>query len=111
RMSVILKTIIAILLLFSITACSTMGRSSDELKAVFAMRAEAEVLYQPGDFGAALVVYQALSQQVPEHTHTWFRIGNCQAQLGNHAAAVEAYQATLALDRQFTRAWLNLAYV
>src|SRR5690606_3183289 len=104
-------TLLLTSLLLSITACSTVGRSSEELKAVFALRAEAEVLYQQGDYRAALVAYQTLSQQVPEHTHTWFRMGNCQAQLGNYSAATEAYQSALTLNPQYSRAWLNLAYV
>lgn len=78
---------------------------------MFTLRADAEVLYQQGDYRAALAVYRTLSQQVPEHTHTWFRLGNCEAQLGDYTAATEAYQRALALDPQYSRAWLNLAYV
>lgn len=104
-----IKTLVTLSLVLILSAC--VSPQGGGLKELFALRSEAETLYQQGDYAAALEVYRELTQRVPEHTYSWFRLGNCHAQLSDHTAAVSAYQTVLAQDPTFSRAWLNLAYV
>ncbi len=103
--------VVAIFCLMAMLSGCAVNQGTDDLKELFALRGEAEVLYQRGDYRAALAHYQELTIRVPDHTHSWFRLGNCYARLGENAAAVTAYQTALAHDPTFSRAWLNLAYV
>lgn len=103
--------VVAVFCLAVLLAGCAVNQSSDDLKEIFDLRGEAETLYQRGDYGAALTLYRELTARVPDHTHSWFRLGNCHARLGDHAAAIHAYQTALAQDPSFSRAWLNLAYV
>lgn len=105
------RLLVPTLLLALLAGCAGLSGSKVPLQEVFALRNEAENLYQRGDYRAALAVYQTLSERVPEHTYTWFRMGNCHARLDNYEAAIDAYQRALTLDPEYSRAWLNLAYV
>lgn len=89
-------------------ACSTQQQSAE---VVFASQERAERLYQQGDYSQALTEYRKVLDALPEHTHSWLRLGNCLAQLGRYPEAVSAYEQALLLQPDFSSAWINLSYV
>ncbi|UTF59448.1 tetratricopeptide repeat protein [Gilvimarinus sp. DA14] len=97
-----------IALLIGLCACTTQQQSAE---AVFASQERAERYYQQGNYNQALTEYRSVLDALPEHTHSWLRMGNCFAQLGRYPEAVSAYEQALLLQPDFASAWINLSYV
>lgn len=76
-----------------------------------ALHDRAEALYKERDYTGALPLFQQLSREFPGEPEFHLRIGNSYAFSGNFDRAIAAYEAALAADPQFSRAWYNLAYV
>ena len=71
---------------------------------------QADQLYANGQFEQARPAFKKLTEQYPRNAYFWFRLGNCEAQLGQYPQAIEALQYAIALDPSDGRFSYNLAF-
>ncbi len=72
---------------------------------------QAAQVYNAGRWEDALQRYIRLAERMPTNAEILFRLGNTQARLGRLDEAAVNYQALLARQPDFTKAWHNLAIV
>ncbi len=71
---------------------------------------QADQFYATGQFEQARTAFKKLAEQYPRNAYFWFRLGNCEAQLGQYPQAIEALQYAIALDPSDARFSYNLAF-
>jgi len=76
---------------------------------VFELSAKADRAYRESRWIDAARQYQKLTNQVPEDSYAWFRLGNTYAQQGAFAQAIHAYEASLARNSEQPKPWFNLS--
>ena len=59
--------------------------------------APADSLFARGDYAAAAVAYRKIVDEQPSSGRAWMRLGFARAQLGDHAAAADAFEHAVAL--------------
>jgi len=80
------------------------GTASDALRAAVALE-------DAGKYADAATAYRAILSQHPESLLAWTNLGNTETQLGNRAAAEEAFRKALAIDATSRDALNNLAWL
>jgi TolA-binding protein len=80
------------------------GNSSDALRAAVALE-------DSGKYADAANAYRAILVQHPESLLAWTNLGNAEMQIGNRAAAEEAFRKALAIDATSRDALNNLAWL
>ena len=64
---------------------------------------------QAEDYPAAVEAYRMVVDKAPDDAGTWNNLGNAEAAVGNHAAAVDCLRRAAALDPQAPPTRINLA--
>ena len=80
------------------------GGASDALRAAVALE-------DAGKYADAAAAYRQILTQHPESLLAWTNLGNAESQLGNRAAAEEAFRKALAIDATSRDALNNLAWL
>jgi len=80
------------------------GNTSDALRAAVALE-------DAGKYADAAAAYRSILAQHPESLLAWTNLGNAETQLGNRAAAEEAFRKALAVDGTSRDALNNLAWL
>ncbi|MEA2337779.1 MAG: hypothetical protein QOE82_1786, partial [Thermoanaerobaculia bacterium] len=80
------------------------GNTSDALRAAVALE-------DAGKYADAATAYRAILAQHPDSLLAWTNLGNTETQLGNRAAAEEAFRKALAVDTTSRDALNNLAWL
>ena len=80
------------------------GTTSDALRAAVALE-------DAGKYADAATAYRTILAQHPESLLAWTNLGNAENQLGNRAAAEEAFRKALAIDATSRDALNNLAWL
>jgi len=80
------------------------GNTSDALRAAVALE-------DAGKYADAAAAYRTILAQHPESLLAWTNLGNAETQLGNRAAAEEAFRKALAVDGTSRDALNNLAWL
>lgn len=92
-----------------LTACATAPKNN--LKTIFAERAQAEAFYLAGDFERAVPAYKELIKLAPNLAEAWLRLGNSYSRLGDYSNAIASYEGALSKNPSYVKAWYNLSYV
>src|SRR5690606_30434716 len=82
-----------------------------DARQAFVLHEQAEMLYQQGEYQAALPLFQQLAHRFPRDAEFQLRIGNCYAFDSRYEQAVDAYEVAVTIDPHHSRAWYNLSYV
>lgn len=69
----------------------------------------ANSLYDQGQYRQAQAILSGLTQAHPGQAYFWFRLGNCETQLGHYSAAITAFEQALRIDPNNGRVSYNLA--
>jgi tetratricopeptide (TPR) repeat protein len=80
------------------------GTTSDALRAAVALE-------DSGKYADAAAAYRTILAEHPESLLAWTNLGNAETQLGNRAAAEEAFRKALAVDATSRDALNNLAWL
>jgi len=80
------------------------GTTSDALRAAVALE-------DAGKYADAATAYRTILAQHPDSLLAWTNLGNAETQLGNRAAAEEAFRKALAIDATSRDALNNLAWL
>jgi tetratricopeptide (TPR) repeat protein len=80
------------------------GTTSDALRAAVALE-------DAGKYADAASAYRTILAQHPESLLAWTNLGNAETQLGNRAAAEEAFRKALTIDATSRDALNNLAWL
>ena len=67
--------------------------------------------YSLKEYEKALTLYRQINRSFPKDTHVLFRMGNIYAHNAKPKYAIEAYEASLKLDKNLTKSWYNLGVV
>ena len=86
------------------------GAPAERTQAPLNAANQADQLYANGQFDQARPAFKKLAEQYPRNAYFWFRLGNCEAQLGQYPQAIEALQYAIALDPTDGRFLYNLAF-
>ena len=114
------KTIIQIgllLLVLGLSACSNSGMKSERIGAgptsvsgTLAPRITAAYkAYDEGRLSTAETLLLKYTNEHPEFTDAWFKLGNIYYRTGQYPAAITAYENVLQQDNKHSKAWYNLA--
>jgi len=116
----ILKVTTLLILLTSLTACSTipsltsgLGSKKGTPKNVSSSYAPglaaAYKAYEEGRLSAAETLFIQYTNQHPNYSEAWFKLGNIYYRTGQYAAAITAYNNVVQQNPQHGKAWYNLA--
>lgn len=107
-----MNKILALLLLLTISGCSNLADKSSyneqQLDSLLSLQQAADAAYRAQDWPLAIQQYQALLEQYPGHSNSWYRMGNSYSELGKLEQAMAAYEQSIHHDLKNTRAWHNL---
>jgi len=73
--------------------------------------AYAHTLKATGEYEAALVEYQKVTNGDPQNIEAWYEAGNVMARLKRYNEALTHYDIVLNLEPQYIKAWYNLGNV
>ena len=83
---------IAVLVMVTVLPSSAASQSTDDLIA------QADSLYQSGNYQEAIAIYNSVLELEPDNVYVLYAKGNCLYQLKEYNAAVEYYSQALNLD-------------
>lgn len=96
-------------LLVGVLVSVSLGGCAGSRHRVFELVKDADKAYEQGYWPKAEQGYRAVIDKAPDDAYAWFRLGNVQLQQGRHTGAIEAYQAVLAREPAWTKAYYNLS--
>ncbi len=70
---------------------------------------QADALYAQAQYGKAQAAFKGLVQAHPGNAYFWFRLGNCETQLGRYPEAISAFEHARGIDPWDGRFIYNLA--
>jgi len=109
-----LKVVAGLLLTVLMAGCGTAPltkTSTQRLNYVLTTQQRADEAYRAGDMAHATVLYQQLTEMIPQEADYWYMLGNTYVRTQQPDPAVQAYQQAIARNPNHTRAWHNLGIV
>lgn len=112
-----LKITTLLMLLISLTACSTMnnglgskkGLPKDVSSSYAPGLASAYKAYEEGRLSAAETLFIQYTNKHPNYSEAWFKLGNIYYRTGQYAAAITSYGNVVQQKPQHGKAWYNMA--
>jgi Flp pilus assembly protein TadD len=107
----------AILWLFLVVSAGCTGELPVRLPAGAAggdpaqMRIDADTAYENEDWARAAGLLAQLTRRDAEDAESWFRLGNCEANLNEPARAIRAYGEALKRNPHSAKVWHNMGMV
>jgi tetratricopeptide (TPR) repeat protein len=113
----ILKIQVILILLVSLTACSTInsglgskkGNPKDVSSSYAPELAAAYKAYEEGRLSAAETLFIQYTNKHPNYSEAWFKLGNIYYRTGQYVAAITAYGNVVQQNPQHGKAWYNMA--
>jgi len=105
-----------ILIVVTVSGCATTTElntpsPSNGIEQYREQLAKANAVYHRKSYNDALSGYLSLYQQNKQDVLVLFRLGNIYSHLEQYKNAVQAYERTLLLSPQMSKAWYNLGVV
>ncbi len=109
-----IKTLSFLIVLLSLTACSTTRQNEkgnpQRVGGTYEPKLdEAMLAYQQGRLSSAETLYIQYVNKRPKYTEAWFKLGNIYYRTGQYPAAITAYENVIRQTPRNAKAWHNLA--